>query len=274
MTPVIDAHVHLSRSPKDALIAYARANGLEYNLGELTRLMKASNVKKGLLLSPPLTGGNPLPNEQVVRLCRESESRLFPILTVVPTKEGISSAISLGERWAKDVKGFKILLGYFKVYPSNRMFDPLYDYAQDRELPVMFHTGDTADRNGSLVHSHPLTLDAVANERPELKIVACHFGNPWIQDVGELIYKHENVFTDVSGLAVGDGRYAAKYGEWLTRQISEAIYFAGGAGKVIFGSDYPVTTQKTALRLVAELDVSERERTGILHGNAERVFGL
>ena len=69
----------------------------------------------------------------------------------------------------------------------------------------MFHTGDTATSTGSLKHAHPLTLDAVANLRPELKIVICHFGNPWISDVAELIYKHPNVYADISGLVAGDG---------------------------------------------------------------------
>ena len=103
------------------------------------------------------------------------------------------------------VRGFKIWLGYRRVFARDEVFDPLYDYAEEHRLPVLFHTGDTASSAGSLVHAHPLTLDEVANEREGLKMVVCHMGNPWIADTAELLYKHSNVFADISGLVVGAG---------------------------------------------------------------------
>jgi predicted TIM-barrel fold metal-dependent hydrolase len=247
-------------------------NGLSYNLTELLRQMKTFGVERGLLLSPPLSTGSPLPNGDVFRLCRESRGVLSPVLTVVPTAAGVEEVLSVAASHKKDVKGFKVLLGYFRVFAYDSVFEKLYDYAVDEGLPVMFHTGDTATREGSLVHSNPLTLDALANARPELKIVACHFGNPWIREVGELLYKHEPFFADLSGLAVGAGRYAKKYGEWLARSVSEAIFYAGGSQKIIFGSDYPITTYSSALELVARLEIGEREKRAILCSNARRVF--
>jgi hypothetical protein len=266
--------MHLSGRPDDILLPFARRNGFSYTLAELTRLMRESGISKGMLLSPPLGGGRPLPNDEVMTICRDSGGLLSPVLTVVPTKEGVTSAISMAKRNLKVVKGFKILLGYFRVFAHSPVFRPLYDLAEEEELPVLFHTGDTADSGGSLVHSHPLTLDALANARPGLRMVACHFGNPWIEDVGELLYKHENLYADVSGLSVGEGRYSVRYGESLARRVSEAIYFAGGADKVIFGSDYPVTSQTSALALVARLDIDPADRRKVLAGNAKRVFRL
>jgi len=154
------------------------------------------------------------------------------------------------------------------------VFDDLYDFAEAEGLPVLFHTGDTASSDGALLRSHPLTLDALANEREELTIIACHFGNPWFMDVAELIYKHPNVFADTSGLTAGGGRYAKKFAKWVARQLSEAIYFAGGAEKVIFGTDYPVTKHSDALTLVEMLDVEEGDREKILWRNATEVFSL
>jgi predicted TIM-barrel fold metal-dependent hydrolase len=92
--------------------------------------------------------------------------------------------------------------------------------------------------------------------------------------VGELLYKHENIFADLSGLAVGEGRYSKKYGESTVRKLSEAIYYAGGAEKVLFGSDYPVTTYPIALKLVAGLDIDESEKDGVLRKNVKRVFDV
>jgi uncharacterized protein len=274
LTNIIDSHIHFSRSPEDILIQYARMNGLSYTLAELLSQMKSFGVVNGLLLSPLLSNGMIVSNQEVMALCRESRGMLSPVLTVTPSAAGVKEALSLAKNHRNDIKAFKVLLGYFKVYADRPTFDRLYDYSEDRGLPVMFHTGDTATSEGSLMHSHPLTLDALANSRPKLKIVACHFGNPWITEVGELLYKHENLYADLSGLATGGGRYAQKYGEMLAKRLSEAIYFAGGSDKVIFGSDYPVTTYSTALALVAKLDISDAERRGILSENAKRVFDI
>lgn len=274
LPPVIDAHVHLSGRRDDALLPYARRNGLAYTLGELLKLMELNGIVHGLLLSPPLRSGSPLPNEGVVELCRRSGDRLFPVFTVAPTVAGVRSAVALAKKQKSSLKGFKVLLGYMRVYADDPIFKGLYDYAEREGLPVMFHTGDTADSGGSLVHAHPLTLDALANARPRLKIVACHFGNPWIEDVGELIYKHPNVYADTSGLAVGGSGYSEKYAEWLRRKLEGAIYYAGGTNKVIFGSDYPVTSQSAALQLVNRLEIDSGDREKILSGNAKVVFGL
>ena len=175
---------------------------------------------------------------------------------------------------SKEVRGFKIRLGYLKVFADDPVYGPLYDHAESEELPVMFHTGDTATSDGSLEHSHPLTLDRLANSRPGLRVVICHFGNPWIQDVAELIYKHPDVYADISGLAVGGSKYTDGYLDFLAQQLTHAIYYAGGAGKVIFGTDYPVSTQAMALDLVRRLKVDDADRGAILSGNARKVFGL
>ncbi len=274
MQKVVDAHIHLSERRDDALLPYAKRSKLRYTLGELLSSMRKHGVTHGLLLSPPLMGGLPLPNEDIIRLCRRSEGLLSPVITIEPSKKEVSSAVKLAEQNRKEVRAFKVRLGYHKASASDPVFDQAYDFAEAENLPVMFHTGDTAFSTGDLTLSHPLTLDRLANDREELTIVLCHFGNPWFADVAELIYKHPNVYADMSGLTTGGGGYAQKFAEWLAKKLSEAIYFAGGAEKVIFGTDYPITTFSDALSLVNLLDVTEIDKERILRRNAEKVFGL
>ena len=274
MHGIIDAHIHLSEREDDELVRLASKNGLTYTLDELLRMMQRYKVERGLLLSPPLRGGNPLPNEAILKLCRKSRSRLSPVLTVEPSVKETNAAIKLAEEYRKEVKAFKIRLGYVKASAQSSVFGKLYDYAESEGLPVLFHTGDTATSTGSLLHSHPLMLDALANAREELVIVLCHFGNPWFEDVAELIYKHPNIYADISGLTTGGSRYAERYTDWLAQKISGAIYFAGGAEKVIFGTDYPVTTYRDALTLVERMKVDRRDKEMILRKNAKRVFRL
>jgi uncharacterized protein len=271
---IIDAHVHLSERRDDALNRFARKNGLRYNLDELLVTMRRYRIVRGLLLSPPLQGRVPLPNDQVIKLYRRSHGILAPVITVEPTSREVKAAVKLAEENRSEVKAFKVRLGYVRASAESPVFDRLYDYAESEGLPVLFHTGDTAFSTGDLARSHPLTLDGLANKREELTIVLCHFGNPWFEDVAELIYKHPNVYADISGLFTDSGAYAEKYAGWLAKKISEAIYFAAGAEKVIFGTDYPVTKHSETLGLVKRLEIDERDKEKILWRNAERVFGL
>ena len=273
MQRIIDAHVHLSERREDALNRFARRNRLRYTFDELLGTMRKHKIVRGLLLSPPLQGGVPLPNDEVIRLCKRSDGMLVPVITVEPALKEVKAAVKLAEENRRVVKAFKVRLGYVKASAESLVFDRLYDYAESEGLPVLFHTGDTAFSTGDLARSHPLTLDGLANKREELIMILCHFGNPWFEDVAELIYKHPNVYADISGLMTG-GAYAVKYAEWLARKISEAVYFAAGAEKIIFGTDYPVTKHSETLALVKRLEVDERDKEKILHLNAERVFGL
>ena len=274
MPKIIDAHIHLSELPDDVLVRFAEMNNLRYTLEGLLESMKENNVGHGLLLSPPLKSGVPLPNENVVELCRRSGGLLSPVVTVEPSAGEVEAAIRLAESNRGEVRAFKIRLGYVKASAVSPLFDGLYDYAESERLPVMFHTGDTVTSTGDLALSHPLNLDALANRREELTMILCHFGNPWFEDVAELIYKHPKVYADISGLTTGGGAYPDKFAAWLTKKISEAIYFAGGPEKIIFGTDYPITPYADALDLVKRLDVDEGDREMILWRNAETVFGL
>ena len=235
-------------------------------------------IERGLLLSPPMKDGTPFPNEKVLELCVKSDQRLLPILTVEPSKDQVERTLTLARKHKGFVKGFKIRLGYTEVFACDPVFDKLYDYAQSENLPVLFHTGDTATSTGSLKHSHPLTLDELANKREDLKILACHFGNPWIDEVGELIYKHPNVYADISGLFTGTRRnedhYAKRFRDTLARKISEAIYFAGGVDKVFFGTDYPVETFSSAISFASKLDLDPQDSDKLLYENARRLFSI
>jgi len=275
LDPIIDAHAHCSGKRRDdRLRPYAKLNGLRYDLEELLARMERNGVVRALLLSPPMGGGEPLPNAEVVRLCEKSRDKLFPVFTVEPGKAAVEDALRLAEAQRGFVKGFKIWLGYRRVFARDEVFAPLYDYAEEHELPVLFHTGDTASSTGSLVHAQPLTLDELANEREALKIVVCHLGNPWVVDTAELLYKHENVFADISGLVVGGGGYAKEYMRMLAQRISEAVYYAGGAEKLVFGTDYPVETHENGLSLVSMLKVTQADKEKILWRNASRLYSI
>ena len=234
--------------------------------------MRNNNVKHGLLLSPPFEKSGCLPNTEILDHCEETNGTLVPVVTVEPTSREVREAINLTRENRNNVKAFKIRLGYVSASAENPVFHRLYDYAESEQLPVMFHTGDTAFHNAALMKSHPLALDAVANERENLTIVLCHFGNPWFIDTAEMLYKHPNVYADTSGLITNEGEFVAQYENWLVGKLSEAIHYAGSCDKILFGTDWPVSKYPEMLRLIRRLSVTGRDKQKILYDNAQRLF--
>jgi predicted TIM-barrel fold metal-dependent hydrolase len=55
-------------------------------------------------------------------------------------------------------------------------------------------------------------------------------------------------------------------------KMNEAIYYAGNAEKILFGTDYPVSKHSDMLKLIDRLDLNEKDKEKILGRNAERVF--
>ncbi|MDA4130693.1 MAG: amidohydrolase, partial [Thaumarchaeota archaeon] len=78
---------------------------------------------------------------------------------------------------------------------------------------------------------------------------------------------------DISGLVAGEGaKYSDRYVESLAGKISDAIYFAGGAEKVLFGSDYPIETFSAGFKLMRKLQIDEGDQRRIYRDNALKVF--
>ena len=69
---------------------------------------------------------------------------LAPVITVEPTAREVKATVKLAEDNRREVKAFKIRLGYVKASAESHVCDRLYDYAESEELPVLFHSGDTS----------------------------------------------------------------------------------------------------------------------------------
>jgi len=103
----------------------------------------------------------------------------------------------------------------------------------------------------------------VAIDFPELVIVCGHIGYPWTEEMIAVATKHPNVYIDTSAYTVQ--RYPAQLVAYLR---------AHGAGKVLFGSNWPMIAPRKALQGLDELALPEATRTAFLAGNAARVFRL
>ena len=271
----VDTHMHLSRWWHD-IRATAYRSDIDYTLGGLLREMDAAGIEHGVLIQvndAPSTAEGLVEARQIVA---ESGGRLTLVSTVDPTQgaEAVEQMLHLFDA-TPELAGIKLFPGYRPFAPDDPRLDPVYEYAARRKIPVLIHTGDTMDNLGLVKYSRPLPIDEVAVRFRSVRFVICHFGNPWIDEAAEIVYKNPNVYADTSGLLAHPSYPLFEQMIGLCRRrIQDAILMIGSTDRILYGSDWPLIDLQVATGLVQSLELPERDREVILGENARRLFGL
>jgi predicted TIM-barrel fold metal-dependent hydrolase len=143
------------------------------------------------------------------------------------------------------LRGVKVFPGYNNAYPNDARLFPLYQKADELDIPVIVHTGYTVTHSGpnsyaALMQQYPLYLEEVAATFPRLRIVMAHFANPWAEDAIQLMRKYDHVYADTA--------YGAFPLSWKVNALVWAKNF-GVIHKVLWGSDYPLHSPAQSLAL-------------------------
>ncbi len=174
------------------------------------------------------------------------------------------------------VVALKGYLGYLHFYPSHPTYRKYYELAEQFDLPVIFHTGDTFSPYAKLKYAHPLTIDDVAVDHPQVRFVMAHLGNPWMLDAAEVIYKNVNVWADLSGIVIGDtndltGESAEDdLGDAIDR-IQQALRYCGRPNRFLYGTDWPLVPMGAYREFIASIVPLEHHDL-FFRENAERLF--
>lgn len=163
-----------------------------------------------------------------------------------------------------------ILLGVngFKFYPADHCFDPflpsmreVYSLCEKFSLPVMFHTGLTAQKDTEQKFIHPYEFKPIAEIYPNLTIILAHCGKPlWYKEAFTMAKEFQNVYLDTSLVE--------------PKTLKEHIdIFSGIEKKIFFGSDWPVIGSYTELLLKYKLaEISSSIILDIFYNNAEKML--
>jgi predicted TIM-barrel fold metal-dependent hydrolase len=278
---VTDVHVHIQpwRQLKPAVMEAMR-RGKEDHWDFLISLMddpkallevmdRAGIWRVGLVNypSPDLMGFTDETNVFAVRNAEAAPERLLPYGGVHP-------------RFAGDIKGhvdelLELGTRCLKIHPPHQLFPAnahtqgmqtlgvLYRRCEDRGLPVMIHTGTSVFPGARCKYGHPMELDDVAIDFPDLVIIMAHGGRPlWMDEAFFVLRRHPNVYLDVSGIP------PLKLLEYFPRlpEIGE---------KVLWGTDWPspgVHEMQRNIQQFMSLDVPAQLKNRILSENALKVF--
>lgn len=168
----------------------------------------------------------------VAAYAAQDPARLVPFLSLDPTQPGWQDEMRDGHQ-RLGMRGIKLMPMYAGFFPQDVQLDPLWEYATLHRLPVLLHTGTTFLAAAPLECTLPRHLDAVARRFPDVPIILAHLGHPYEGECVAVIRKHRHVYADVSAL---------HYRPWQLFHSLMLVHEYGVWHKLLFGSDFPVTT--------------------------------
>lgn len=271
----VDVHVHPTRYSRHGA-TFAVKNRIEFTPAGLLREMDVHGIEWGVFLCPRLAPTLAEGLADVSAVAAESGGRLLPTGTVDPTRgsDEVAHAIELWSRASPGLRGIKLYPGYRPFDVTDARLEPVYQFAEHHKVPVWVHQGDTSDPDGLLRYTRPILLDEVAVRWRAVRFVLCHLGNPWMEEAAEVVYKNANVYADTSGLLNPFAEHYATQVHRMRTRLRHAILAVGDVRKVLYGSDWPISSIVDAVDLVDGLDLPRPDKERILGGNARELLGL
>lgn len=165
-----------------------------------------------------------------------------------------------------------------KFHPEYQGFDvddegvfALYEACAERGLVMTFHCGqDLAYETPR--RASPAKMARAARAFPGTKMVAAHLGGfaDWQEVLDEL--SGLGLYADLAAVGMEYEQPAAPRA--VTKERVNALVRCFGADRVLFATDAPWQSPWAGYAVLALLDLTEGERAGIMHANAEKLLAL
>lgn len=252
---IIDCHTHIGRNEH-----------INANVTRLLTSMDKAGIDKSLVFAGKL---NDAANDWMLEQIAPHKDRLLGVAAAHPqleTYQHDKDEIGRLVEWYQtgQIVAVKFYVGYYHYYPSD-----VSHYLQalnEIGCPAIFHCGDCLNsvKKAKLKYAHPLNVDEVAVDFPDMNFIIAHVGYPWVRDTAEVCYKNANVFTDISGFVYGEFQPLdqRKFENMLVEYLQIA-----SSDKLLFGTDWPISSQES-YRRVMDLNVRDMSR------NVQRAFKL
>jgi predicted TIM-barrel fold metal-dependent hydrolase len=149
----------------------------------------------------------------------------------------------------------------FGLAPNDRRCYPLYAKCVELGVPVGFQVGHSAEVLPSDV-GRPMLVDDVAIDFPDLRINMSHTGWPWTGEFCSMIWRHPNVYGDIS----------AYFPSTLDKELVAFMDSSRGRNKILYGTNgFDLARFKADFEGLA---ISDKTRDRVLRQNAIEFLGL
>lgn len=150
--------------------------------------------------------------------------------------------------------GIKLYPPYMPWPLHDEHWYPIYEFANQRHLPVIFHTGPEP-------HSMPRLLEVIAPRFPNTQFIAGHSGNyqPHRRDAITAAQKYSNIYLETCS-------------SFRTPGVIEELVAGVGSERVLFGSDVPLMDPRSQIGKIITATISDEAKRNILGANAHRLL--
>jgi len=155
---------------------------------------------------------------------------------------------------------------WFELAPDHARYYPFYAKCVELDVPIQLQVGQSMVYDKSYPRrsvGRPISLDAVACDFPELKLIGIHVGIPWTDEMIAMAWKHANVF-------IGCDAHRPRY--WPESFVKFINSY--GQDKVLFGTDFPVLPFEQTRTDIEALGLKPVALRKLLRDNAARVYKL
>ena len=165
----------------------------------------------------------------------------------------------------------ELALQYDAVAIDDPVLDPMFDLAEERDIPVHVHLAGLGGTSDFPIHlGNPLRLSKVLRKHPKLRVYLENAAWPFLEEVTSLMYTYPNVYADLSTIT------------WLIPRKTFHQYLRGlmdnGLGKrLMFGSDQMMWPETIGLAIEAFESaefLTTEEKRDIFYNNARRFLRL
>ncbi len=266
---LIDAHVHcvpfsaqaeFFRRGLSAIFRKPASEEMEEPIESLLKDMERAGVDASVVVTP----GN---LDVFERHTETSRAKLFAAV-IFDSRNPEKSLKSVRETVAGKrhiVKSLKTLYPYLGHHPAQKEFFPLYEYCEEQNLPIQFHTGGDPAMEQL---SNPVYFAKVCSLFPKLKLVCLHAGGGHLQTIPALIDLWENVFVELEGLQLHEAEGSREPG------VLNYLLERTDSSRLMFGSDRIFPEDKYFWRVEAVRSLERPHRDNICWRTADKVFGL
>ena len=241
------------------------------SLDEMLRRMDAAGIEKSFLIAAKCGPEGPaacyrLPPEMVARAVKAHPDRFLGMIGIDPT-EGMTGVREM-ERAITEL-GFVGAHSYphwFELAPNHARYYPFYAKCVELDVPMQLQVGQSMIYDPTYPRrsvGRPITLDDVACDFPELKLIGIHVGIPWTEEMIAMAWKHRNVY-------IASDAHSPKYWPESFKHYIRSY----GQDKVLFGTDFPVLDFERTRNEIEAMELPEAAKRKFLRDNARRLYKL
>ena len=241
---IIDMHMHIEEGP-----------GYSLSADDCIRAMDAAGVERAAVMTlSDIPGIDARGLELIADACERHPGRLHGLVRLNPAHLDLSHQLLEQAVTQLGFKGLKLHPVSTLQHPGGAATIELVRHAGELGVPTLFHCGDEP-------LSTPLSIAQTAAACPDARIILGHMGGYFhVDEALDVAEQFPNLILETSAMPYPD----------KIRAAVERV----GAGRVVFGSDGPVSSPALERQKVVIAELGVEAASQVLGGNAETLLGL